>query len=158
MWGQLFCQENGGTPLTLGNKKARRVNTPGPKMRRPATPGLSVPLTKPPAACQHRNAAQQARSQAGATSRPAFLSVREQNIRPKRKLLRSSFPKHCAISTRLLSPTIPICLIGLSVEYHNPTGLSSPFSDYFGGNLGFVKRANSHCDMSCICCTDTLYL
>ena len=24
--------------------------------------------------------------------------------------------------------------------------------------MGFVKRANSHCDMSCICCTDTLYL
>ena len=38
MWGQLFCQENGGTPLTLGNKKARRVNTPGPKMRRPRDP------------------------------------------------------------------------------------------------------------------------
>ena len=40
MWGQLFCQENGGTPLTLGNKKARRVNTPGPKMRRPRDPWL----------------------------------------------------------------------------------------------------------------------
>lgn len=38
MWGQLFCQENGGTPLTLGNKKARRVNTPGPSMRRPRDP------------------------------------------------------------------------------------------------------------------------
>lgn len=38
MWGQLFCQEKGGTPLTLGNKKARRVNTPGPSMRRPRDP------------------------------------------------------------------------------------------------------------------------
>lgn len=115
MWGQLFCQENGGTPLTLGNKKARRVNTPGPSMRRPRDPWPLRVSHEATSSLPCRNAAQQARSQAGATSRPAFLSVREQNIRPKRKLLRSSFSKHCAISTRLLSPTIPICLIGLAV-------------------------------------------
>lgn len=115
MRGAAFLPRKRRYPLTLGNKKARRVNTPGPKMRRPRDPWPLRASHEATSSLPCRNAAQQARSQAGATSRPAFLSVREQNIRPKRKLLRSSFPKHCAISTRLLSPTIPICLIGLTV-------------------------------------------
>ena len=41
MWGQLFCQEKGGTPFTLGNKKARRVNDSRTEYEKTARPPAS---------------------------------------------------------------------------------------------------------------------
>ena len=40
MRGSTFLPRKWRYPPTLGNKKARRVNTPGPKMRRPRDPWL----------------------------------------------------------------------------------------------------------------------
>ena len=38
MWGQLFCQEKGGTPRRWATKKPGESTTPGPSMRRPRDP------------------------------------------------------------------------------------------------------------------------
>lgn len=74
MWGQLFCQENGGTPLTLGNKKARRVNDSRTEYEKTARPLASPCLSR-----SHQQLAMQERSSAsqiaGRRDEPPGLSL-----------------------------------------------------------------------------------
>lgn len=74
MWGQLFCQENGGTPLTLGNKKARRVNDSRTEYEKTARPLASSCLSR-----SHQQLAMQERSLAsqiaGRRDEPPGLSL-----------------------------------------------------------------------------------
>lgn len=74
MWSQLFCQENGGTPLTLGNKKARRVNDSRTEYEKTARPLASPCLSR-----SHQQLAMQERSLAsqiaGRRDEPPGLSL-----------------------------------------------------------------------------------
>lgn len=74
MWGPLFCQEKGGTPLTLGNKKARRVNDSRTEYEKTARPLASPCLSR-----SHQQLAMQERSLAsqiaGRRDEPPGLSL-----------------------------------------------------------------------------------
>lgn len=158
MRGSAFLPRKRRYPPTLGNKKARRVNTPGPSMRRPRDPWLlrasheatsSLPT-------QERSSASQI---AGRRDEPPGLSLSPgAEHSSKAEIAPQQLPKAlCHFDSPPFSyNTYLFDWFGSIIP--QPHWVVKPFSDYFGGNWGFVKRGNSHCDMSCICCTDTLYL
>ena len=145
-------------PSRWATKKPGESMTPGPSMRRPRDPW---PLRASHEATsslptQERSSASQI---AGRRDEPPGLSLSPgAEHSSKAEIAPQQLPKAlCHFDSPPFSYNTYL-FDWLSSIIPQPTGLSSPFSDYFGGNWGFVKRTNSHCDMSCICCTDTLYL
>lgn len=74
MWGQLFCQEKGGTPRRWATKKPGERNTPGPSYEKTARPLVSPCLSRShqPLAMQERSSASQI---AGRRDEPPGLSL-----------------------------------------------------------------------------------